>query len=170
MRTSIIAAVAWNGVIGNQGDLPWQLPADLKHFKRTTLGHHVLMGRKTWHSIGHPLPDRRILVLSARGLELDLPLGTEEAAVTVVGSLDEAQELARSRSEQELFVAGGGKVYEQVIDTADRLYLTRVDGSFAGDAYFPFVDPEVWTRESEEYRLPDAANEYPMRFQVWERK
>lgn len=169
MRISLIAAVAWTGVIGNDGDLPWRLPADLVRFKKITMDHHVLMGRKTWESIGKPLAGRSILIVSASGFEPDLPEDLEEEAVTVVPDLDKAFALARKRGDDELMVAGGGNVYEQTICRADRLYLTRVDGSFPGDTYFPWVDPEVWRLDSEELRLPDAANEYPMRFQVWER-
>lgn len=170
MHISLIAAVAWTGVIGNEGKLPWKLPADLVHFKRVTMDHHVVMGRKTWESIGKPLAGRRILVLSTSGCEPKLPDDVDEDAVSVVKSLDNALALARKRGEDELMVAGGANVYEQAIERADRLYLTRIDGSFVGDAWFPWVDPEVWELVSEEFRLPDAANEYPLRFQVWERR
>lgn len=170
MQISLIAAVAWTGVIGKEGELPWKLPADLVHFKRVTMDHHVVMGRKTWESIGKPLGGRRILVLSASGYEPDLADDVDEDAVSVVKSLDKALALARKRGEDELMVAGGANVYVQAIERADRLYLTRIDGSFGGDAWFPWVDPEVWELVSEELRLPDAANEYPLRFQVWERQ
>ena len=134
------------------------------------MGHHVLMGRKTWESIGRPLAGRRIVVVSGSGYQPDLPDDLEDEAVTVVASLDAATSLAEQRGEEELFIAGGANVYEQMMDSAQRLHITRVDGSFAGDTYFPWVDPQIWHLESEEHRLPDAANEYPMRFQVWERK
>lgn len=170
MKVSIIAAVAWNGVIGNRGDLPWRLPADLRHFKQTTMDHHVLMGRKTWESIGRPLPGRRILVVSASGYEPDLPADIEDGAVTVVASLKKGLALARKRGEDELIVAGGAEVYEQMMASAERLYITRVDSSFAGDAFFPWIDRDRWDLESEDYHLPNERNEFPMRFQVWERR
>ena len=170
MYKSIIVAIAWNGIIGRDGDLPWHLPADLKHFKKTTMGHHVLMGRKTYQSIGKPLPGRKILVVSASGFDPQLAADTAPEAVTAVASLEQAFALASDRGEEELMIAGGARIYEQLMDSVGRLYVTRVDSSFEGDVYFPFIDPEVWHLTDERYHLPDDKNDYPMRFQVWQRR
>ncbi len=170
MKKSIIVAIAWNGVIGHDGDLPWRLPADLKYFKKTTMGHHLLMGRKTYQSIGKPLPGRKIIVLSTSGFDPDLPAETEPEAVTVAANLEDAFTLASDRGEEELMIAGGAKIYQQVMDRVDRLYVTRVDSSFEGDVSFAFIDPEIWSLADERYHLPDDRNEYPMRFQVWDRE
>ncbi len=170
MKKSIIVAIAWNGVIGRDGGLPWHLPEDLRHFKKTTMGHHVLMGRKTYESIGKPLKGRKFLVVSASGFELELAEDTPAEAVTVIESLESAFGVAAERGETELMIAGGARVYEQVMDDVDRLYVTRVDTTFEGDAYFPFIDSDVWELASERYHLPDDRNDFPMRFQVWERK
>ncbi|MDX1630679.1 MAG: dihydrofolate reductase [Thermoanaerobaculia bacterium] len=163
MRISVIAAVADNGIIGRDGDLPWHLPADLRRFKSLTMGHHLLVGRKTWESIGRPLPGRRILVLT-RTLT-DLPEG-----VRAVSSLERALTEAREAGETELFVAGGATVYEALLPRSDRLYLTRVETSIPGDVSFPSWDRSQWTLRSAE-RLPgDDSRPAPLRFETWERK
>jgi dihydrofolate reductase len=144
MRISLIAAMARNRVIGRDNQLPWRLPEDLKRFKALTMGHPVVMGRKTYESIGKPLPGRLNLVLT-RG-PWSGPAGTD-GPVPVV-SLDQAIERARATGTDEIFVIGGGQVYELAMPLADRLYLTLVDGEHAGDAYFPQWD-EASFREIE---------------------
>ncbi len=139
MRLALIAAVADNGVIGQAGSVPWRLPEDLKTFKRLTLGHAVLMGRRTFESIqtrlGGPLPGRRNLVLTRqRGLRV--PLGVE-----VFQDLDLALEAAGRGL---VFCIGGGELYRQTIDRADRLYISHVHQSPPGDVTFPPIDPAVW--------------------------
>jgi dihydrofolate reductase len=125
---ALIAAVARNGVIGKDGTLPWRLPEDLKHFKRTTKGHAVIMGRKTYESIGRPLPGRRNIVVSRRHATLP---GCE-----VAPSLPLAIELARS-SDELPFVIGGERLYEEALPLATEIHLTTIDRDIEGDAYFP---------------------------------
>jgi dihydrofolate reductase len=130
MRLSIIAAVADNGVIGRDNALPWRLSADLRRFKVLTLGHHLLMGRKTFESIGSVLPGRTTVVIS-RGRPA-LPPG-----VLLAHSIDEAVAMARASGDFEAFVAGGAEIYELALPVADRLYLTRVHTITDGDIRFP---------------------------------
>ncbi len=163
MKLSIIAALADNGTIGRDNDLPWRLPADLKRFKRTTLGHHLLMGRKTFESIGRPLPGRTTVVIS-RGRP-DLPEGVELAA-----SLDEAIELARAAGDDEAFVAGGAEIFRAALLRADRLYLTRIRADVDGDRFFPELDLADWELVSSEARDADERHAYPLEFQLLERR
>ncbi|MFQ5546687.1 MAG: type 3 dihydrofolate reductase [Woeseia sp.] len=135
MKISIIVAASTNNVIGQHGQLPWRLPDDLKRFKRLTTGKPVIMGRRTFESIGKPLPERQNIVLSTRpGLEID---GCEVAVST-----DNALEL--SGDAEEVMVIGGGKIYEQMLPMADRIYMTRVNAEVEGDAYFPGIDESEW--------------------------
>ena len=137
MKLSIIVAAARNGVIGRDNELPWHLSADLKRFKRLTMGHHLLMGRRTFEAIGRPLPGRTNVVIS-RGRP-DLP-----EDVVLVASLEEGLALARKAGETEAFVAGGAQIYKLALPQADRLYLTRIHRSFVGDAHFPDIDEDHW--------------------------
>ena len=137
MKVSIIVATADNRVIGLDNDLPWHLSADLKRFKRLTMGHHLIMGRKTFEAIGRALPGRSMVVIS-RG-KPDLPEGVARAS-----SLDEAIEQARSAGDTEAFVAGGAQIYALALPIADRLYLTRIRRSFPGDAHFPEMQEDQW--------------------------
>ena len=162
MTLTVIAAVAENGIIGRQGDLPWRLPADLKRFRRLTTGHAILMGRKTWESIGRPLPGRTSIVLTGRA-EYPLPEGVLRA-----GSLDEA--LALVPGEDEVFVIGGEALYAEALPRADRLQLTRVHASPSGDARFPAFDPSEWTLRSEERHEADERNPHAVTFRTWERR
>jgi dihydrofolate reductase len=132
-RISLIVAMAANRVIGRDNTLPWRLPDDLRRFKRLTMGHTLVMGRKTWESIGRPLPGRDIVVVT-RQERYATPAG-----VSVARSVEEALEIAKG---DEVFVAGGEEVFRQTIDRADRLYLTRIDTDFPGDTFFPEFDPE----------------------------
>lgn len=141
MIVSLIAAVSDNGVIGKDNALPWRIPEDLKRFKALTLGHTVLMGRRTFESIGRPLPGRRNLVLTTDG-----KWGAE--GVERFPTLDAAVDAARRAGETELFVIGGERVYREALPSADRLYLTRVRGTFDGNAFFPAFD-ETLFRASE---------------------
>lgn len=163
MRVSLIAAVADNGVIGRDNDLPWHLPADLKRFKRTTLGHHLLMGRKTWESIGRALPGRTTVVIS-RGRP-ELPEG-----VLVAASLDEALDMARADGDDEAFVTGGADIFRVALPRADRFYLTRVRADVEGDRYFPEFDDSEWRVVSIERRDPDEKNPHRLEFQLLERR
>jgi dihydrofolate reductase len=141
-RVVLVAAVADNGVIGVDGDLPWRLPPDLAHFKRTTLGHVVVMGRKTYESMGRPLPGRTNVVVTRQ------PSWSAEG-VLVAASLDEAMALAREH-DGDVMVIGGGEVYAQSLDLAHEVVLTEVHLAPEGDARFPALDPEVWREESRE--------------------
>lgn len=142
MIVSAIVAVSRNGVIGRDGRLPWTYPEDLKHFKQVTLGHTLVMGRKTWDSLGRPLPGRRTIVLT-RNAELVLPEGVLRCV-----ELGEAVRLAAEAGETELFVIGGGDVYARALPRCDRLYLTRIEREVEGDTRFPSWDPAEW-RETE---------------------
>lgn len=163
MKISLVAALARNGVIGSGGKLPWHLPEDLRFFKRLTTGHCIAMGRKTFDSVGRPLPERTNLVIS-RNATLEVP------GVVVVRSLEAAVEAARERGESELFVVGGGDIYALALPRADRLYLTRVDVEPPGDAHFPRFDEAAWVLRSEAAHAADARHSYAIRFQVWDRR
>lgn len=132
---SLIAAVASNGIIGNQGALPWHLPEDLRFFKAQTLGHTVIMGRRTWEAIGRPLPGRRNIVVTRS------PGFAAEGAV-VAGSLDAA--LALCEGEAAVFIIGGAQVYRDALPRADRIVLTEIHRDYAGDARFPDFDRSRW--------------------------
>jgi dihydrofolate reductase len=163
MRLSIIVAVADNRVIGREGDLPWRLSADLKRFKALTMGHHLLMGRKTFESIGTVLPGRTTVVIS-RG-QPDLP--TE---VRLVHSLEQAVELARAHGDDEPFIAGGAEIYAQALPAADRLYFTRVHADSEGDTLFPAWQEAEWQEVFREDHPADDRNAHPYSFLVYERR
>ena len=163
MRISIIVAVADSGVIGRDNDLPWRLSADLKRFKGLTMGHHLLMGRKTWESIGRPLPGRTTIVVS-RGTPM-LPEG-----VLRVASIQEGIELARAAGDDELFVAGGAAIYEGTLPLADRLYLTRVRADVEGDTVLSALDLDDWDEVSRAEIEADNDNAHPTSFVVYERR
>jgi dihydrofolate reductase len=163
MRLSLIAAVADNGVIGAQNDIPWRLPEDWRRFKATTLGHHLLMGRLTWESIGKPLPGRTTVVIS-RGRP-QLPDG-----VQLAGSLEEAISISEQAGDEEAFVAGGVAIYRLALPRAERLYLTRVHASIEGDTLFPFWDEAEWALVSEEHRPADEHHAWPFSFQIFDRR
>jgi dihydrofolate reductase len=143
----LIAAVAENGVIGVGGEMPWHLPADLRHFKETTTGHPVIMGRHTYESIvaglGEPLPGRTSIVLTTG--DLDAPEG-----VVLARGVEEALDAARDADDEVAYVVGGGTVYEQFLPLVDRMLLTEVHDSFDGDTHFPEFDDEWVEVEREE--------------------
>lgn len=139
---AMIAAVGANGVIGAGNAIPWRLPTDFAHFKRTTMGKPLIMGRKTFESIGKPLPGRtNIVVTSQQDYRPD--------GVIVIGSLaaalDRAQAIAAAEGADEVMVGGGGEIYREAMPLADRLYITHVEAAPAGDVRFPDIDPAVWT-------------------------
>lgn len=145
---SLIAAVAHNQVVGIENRLPWHLPDDLKYFKATTLGRPIIMGRKTYASIGRPLPGRHNIVMTRNP-------AWQADGVTVVGNLDDA--LAAAGDVPEIFLIGGATLYGVALPRADRLYLTEIDADFAGDAYFPewprqeFREVQRETRKGEDF-------------------
>jgi len=162
----LIAALAQNRVIGRDNQLPWHLPADLKHFKALTLGKPIIMGRKTWDSLGRPLPGRLNLVVSRQqGLQLD----GAEVFSSLEDAMVRADTWAREAGADELMLIGGAQLYEQGLATADRLYLTRVELSPEGDAWFPEVDDTDWHLASSiEHQAVENVPAYA--FEVWERK
>ncbi|MDO8617884.1 MAG: dihydrofolate reductase [Candidatus Uhrbacteria bacterium] len=138
MSIILVAAVAKNGCIGKAGQIPWHIPEDLKHFKDLTMGHPVLMGRKTWESIPdrfRPLPGRTNIVLTKQ-LNFSVPQGVE-----VFADMDEA---LQCHSQENLFVIGGAEIYRELMPLADRLLITHVDQVVDGDAFFPKIDPQIW--------------------------
>ncbi|MGE5242477.1 MAG: type 3 dihydrofolate reductase [Bacteroidota bacterium] len=160
-RVSLIAAMAENRVIGVDNTLPWRLPADLKHFRRLTTGHHVIMGRRNYESIGKPLPERTNIVVT-RNRKYRAP------GCVVTHSLEEA--LERAQTDAEIFVIGGAEIYRQAFARADRLYLTLVHASVAGDTYFPEFAADRWNEISRERHEADAKNPYPYSFLVFDRR
>ena len=145
MTISIIAAVAANGVIGRNNALPWHLPEDLKRFKALTMGHPMIMGRRTYESIGRPLPGRKFIVVSRRA-------GWSPEGVLVAHSLAEAIELAHGAAEPggEIFIAGGAGIFREGLACANRMYLTHLDAAYEGDTWFPPFDEEAWRVVREE--------------------
>jgi dihydrofolate reductase len=160
LRVTFVVAADLGGVIGRDGKLPWRLPADLRHFKQTTMGHPMIMGRRTWDAIGRALPGRRSIVLSRdRGFA---PEGAE-----VAGDPDQALRLAEPADE--VMVVGGEAVYRAFLDRCTRIHLTRVHGRFEGDARLPELDTGAW-REVERREHPaDERNPWAMSFVVLER-
>ncbi|HVR28276.1 MAG TPA: dihydrofolate reductase [Thermoanaerobaculia bacterium] len=165
MRVSIIAAVARNGTIGIDNRLPWRLPADLRRFKSLTMGHHLVMGRKTFESVG-ALAGRTTIVVTRRGLVSPPP----EPGVKTASSLEGALDLARAAGEEEIFVAGGAEIYREALGLADRMYLTRIDADFAGDATFPPIDDRGWRELEARSFGPDEKNPHPFAFVLLERR
>ena len=160
MIVSLIVAVSENGVIGRDGRLPWKLPADLARFKAVTMGHPIIMGRKTCESIGRPLPGRRNIVVSSRH-------DVSPPGIEVVPSWEAA--LERVRGEPEVFVIGGAALFRKAFPDADRLYLTLVKGEIQGDTFFEFPDASHWRLVSEESRPADPDHAFGLSFKTYER-
>lgn len=158
---SAIVAMAHNNVIGHDGGMPWRQSGDLKRFKQITMGHHLIMGRKTFASLGRVLPGRTSIVLS-RQTDLELPAGVLLAA-------DLAAALQLCGDDPQPFVIGGGEIYRLALPRITRLYLTRIDAELSGDTRFPEINFHDWRQLEEEKHAADAKNEYPWAFQVWER-
>ena len=161
MLISLIAAVAENGVIGRDNELVWRLPDDFNYFKQTTTGHPIIMGRKTFESLGKPLPNR-VNILITRNPDF-APEGT-----TVTKSLDEALEKALHTQSPEAFVIGGAEIYRQALPKADRLYLTEVKATFKGDTYFPDYNRADWHEVSRRHHPADERHAVAFDFVVWE--
>jgi dihydrofolate reductase len=159
MTKSIVVAIAENYAIGKNNQLLWYLPSDLKHFKQITSGHTVIMGRKTYESVGKPLPNRRNIVLSRQVMHID---GCETAS-----SIDAA--LALCADEKEVFILGGAEIYRQSINITDRIYLTIVYKEFDGDAFFPEINYSEWKETAREDHQPDEKNAIPYSFITLER-
>ena len=167
MDIAIYVAVAENGVIGREGGLPWRLSSDLKRFKAGTMGKPVIMGRKTWEGLGRPLPGRLNIVVTR-----DATFRAEGAEVA--GSIEDAVRLASVRGRcmagaDEICVIGGGEIYRQSIERADRLHVTHVLGTVEGDTLFPPIDPEVWKPVRAEEFPAGEKDSHATRYVVYER-
>jgi len=164
MIKSIIASMGKNRVIGQNNQLMWRLPAELAYFKETTMGHHMIVGRKTFESFPKVLPGRTTIVVS-RDPNYKVP---KDCFLTT--DVTQAFELAQNRNETEVFVTGGAQIYSQTIDQVDRIYLTTVDFNQEGDAYFPIFDLTKWQMIKEIKKEQDEKNAYSWIAQVFEKK
>ena len=160
MTLSLIVAITKNNVIGKDNQMPWHLPADLAWFRKNTTGKPVIMGRKTFESIGHPLPKRTNIVLSRTPYEHEGVIWKEnfESAVDFVKEFDE------------IMLIGGGELFKQYLPKADKLYLTQIQADIDGDTFFPEINCAEWNIEFEEYRQADEDNPYDCRFFILQRK
>ncbi|AAU38465.1 type 3 dihydrofolate reductase [[Mannheimia] succiniciproducens] len=160
MTLSLIVAATKNHVIGKDNQMPWHLPADLKWFKENTLGKPVIMGRKTFESIGRPLPKRVNIVLSRHPFEHEGVIWKE--------SLESAVDFLKDSAE--IMLIGGGQLFEQYLSQADKLYFTEIQTELEGDTFFPAINTDEWEISYEEYRPADENNAYDLRFLILERK
>jgi dihydrofolate reductase len=160
---SLIAAMDRKRGIGVDNNLPWRLSADLRRFRDLTMGHHIIVGRRTFESIGRPLPGRQTIVVTH-----DRDYRCE--GCFVVNSVEEAISLADMRGEDELFVCGGSQIYEQSIGLADRIYLTLVEADVEADRFFPAFDEGQWSEMESLHRPADEKNQYPSTFRLLVRK
>jgi len=160
-RISIISAMASNRAIGIRNTLPWQLPEDLKHFKALTMGHHIVMGRKTYDSIGKPLPGRDTVIVT-RNADFAVP------GCLAVNSLDAA--LTVSHGDAEVFFVGGAELYRQALAIAHRIYLTEIQRVFDGDAFFPEFDKSQWIETARDKHRTEGPNGFEYHFVVYDRK
>jgi len=161
MRRSLVVAVARNGVTGRDNQLPWRLPADLAFFKRVTMGHPVIMGRRTHQSIGRLLPGRQNIVVTRDA-------GYSAPGATVVHSLADAYRAAGDASE--IFVIGGTSLFEAALVDVERIYLTEIDADVEGDTYFPALDRRAWTETELERQPRDERHAYPFRIVQLDRR
>ena len=160
MTVTIVVAISENNAIGKNNQLLWYLPADLRHFKNITTGHTVIMGRKTYDSVGKPLPNRRNIIITRRDITIE---GCE-----VVKSIEDA--LALCANENEVFIVGGAEIYKQSIHLTDRIYLTIVHQKFDADSFFPEINYNVWKETAHEDHQPDEKNNLPYSFITLERR
>jgi dihydrofolate reductase len=163
MLISLVVAASTNNVIGKDNQLLWSLPNDMKFFKNTTWAMPVLMGRKTYESLGKPLPGRLNIVITRQK-------DWKAAGTKIVNSLEEAIKTAETADYKEAFIIGGGEIFKESMQSiADRIYLTRVDAILDGDAFFPELDLAKWKMVSEDSRVADAKHAFSYHFQLWER-
>lgn len=158
---SLLVAMDQNRVIGKDNQLPWHLPADLQYFKKVTMGHPIIMGRKTFDSIGRVLPGRENVIVT-RNREYT---NTE---CTILHSIEEVKDFADA-NEQEVFIIGGAEIFKDILAVADRLYITKIDAEFTGDTYFPIIDEKEWRQVSATPGIVDEKNKYAHEFIVLER-
>ena len=159
MTVSIVVAISQNHAIGKDNKLLWYLPKDLKHFKEITTGHTVIMGRKTYESVGKPLPNRRNIIITRQQVKIE---GCE-----VVNSVEAA--LALCKDEAEVFIVGGAEIYRQALHLTDRIYLTLIHENFEGDTYFPEISADFWKETERQDHEPDERNLLPYSFITYER-
>lgn len=157
---SVIVAMSKNRVIGKDNKMPWHLPADLAYFKKTTMGHTILMGRKTFESMGRPLPGRHNVILTRQA-------DYKPEGCTVFHSMEEALEALRGK---DLYVIGGAEIIKEFLPIVDKLYLTLIDEEFEGDTFLPEFHPEDWVEVSRTPGVIDEKNRYPHDFIVYEKK
>jgi dihydrofolate reductase len=163
MTVSLIVAVSSNGVIGRDGDLPWRLPADLRHFKSTTMGHHLIIGRATWDEVGRPLPGRTMVVVTRNR-------AFRAEGVLVAHSVEEA--LSMVVDDDEPFIGGGAEIYRVALedDLVDRLYITRVHARVEGDTVFPAFDRDRWLLADRVDHPADEKNPHAYSFERYDRR
>ena len=159
MIVSIIAAMDKKRGIGFKNNLPWRLSADLKRFRELTMGHHIIVGRKTYESIGRPLPGRRMIIVTREKKY-------QAEGCDISNSIEAALDLAREAGEKEVFICGGSEIYTQTIDVADRMYLTFVDTEVEADAFFPEFDDREWSEGLSVYQPADEKNQFPFTFKI----
>jgi dihydrofolate reductase len=162
MKLSLLLAASENNVIGKNNQLPWHLPNDLKYFKNLTWGLPILMGRKTFESIGKPLPGRKSVVITRQR-------GWRQEGVDIVYSVKEAIKRATNYGAKEIFVIGGAEIFKTSLPMADRIYLTRIHQQFEGDVFFSELDENEWQLASDRFCEKDEKNSYDHSYQVWER-
>jgi len=160
---SLIVAMDERRGIGYRGELPWKLSADLNRFKHLTMGHHIIVGRKTFESIGRPLPGRTMIVVTHRPAD-------RFQGVLVAHSLEKAIEISEANGETEAFICGGAQIYEELIAQADRMYLTQVHARVDADTFFPDFQPEQWEEVESIEQPADEKNQYATTFRVLNRK
>ena len=163
MKISAIVAAASNNVIGKNNDMPWHMPADLKHFKSITTGHHIIMGRKNYQSIGRPLPNRtNVIITSNRQFYV--------SGCKIVHSLEEALTIAHEANEREAFIIGGGSIYNLALPIIDKIYFTEIHAQIEGDVFFPALSNKLWSCVQKEFHSADEKNPYDYTFKVFVRK
>lgn len=162
MTISLVVAAANNNAIGFEGKMPWHLPADMRHFKNTTWGMPVIMGRKTFESIGKALPGRKNIVITRQ-------TGWSAEGAVVVKKIEDALFVAAETDAKEVMVIGGGEIYQLIFEKARRIYLTRVDAEPKADTFFPAINPKEWHLMNQQNHEADEKNAYNYSFQVWER-
>ncbi len=158
---SLLVAMDRNQLIGKNNDLPWRLPADLAYFKRVTMGHTIIMGRKTYDSIGRPLPGRENIIVTR-----DTSYKAE--GCKVIHSIEEIVKM-NQQTDQELFVIGGAEIFKEILPHSDRLYITEINKEFEGDTYFPAFEKDKWKVTSREQGIKDEKNPYDYTFLVYEK-
>ncbi|MBE2273348.1 MAG: dihydrofolate reductase [Flavobacteriales bacterium] len=158
---TLVVAMGLNREIGVDNQLPWHLPKDLKHFKEITSGHPIIMGRKTYESIGKPLPNRTNIVISRKK-------DWFEEGILIVGSIKEAIKFGQ-KIDEDIFIIGGGNIFEQTMDIADKLEVTEIKTNIEADTFFPKIDPKIWTKTDEVCHEKDEKNNFDFCFQTFQR-